>query len=156
MDAIGIHPYPVIYKANDQPLGWDPARVETVLDALRSVRDAAGGRAKSLWITEVGESTTTQPGFAPAVSPSVQARDLVAVARSLIRDPDVAVAIIHTLLDSYPDLAQDTITNVAGSLTGFDVFYNEANEGFGIFTPSRAPKPAACALSPELGGSLRC
>jgi hypothetical protein len=30
------------------------------------------------------------------------------------------------------------------------------NTGFGIFTETGTPKPAACALSQLFGGSLRC
>jgi hypothetical protein len=89
----------------------------------------------------VGESTATQAGFPPAVTPAQQAADLVTMVRAAKADGDVPVMIIHTLQD------QAVGTNDA---------FNAVQAGFGIFTSSFAPKPAACALSDELGGSLRC
>jgi hypothetical protein len=49
--------------------------------------------------------------------------------------------IIHTLQDQ-----------AAGTPDAF----NAVQQGFGIFTATNQPKPAACALTNLLGGTLNC
>jgi hypothetical protein len=154
MDGIGTHPYPyAVDVAGD--LVWDPPAMTATLDRLRSARDAAGGK-QTLWITELGESTTTQSGFPPAVSPEKQAADMQTMLRTAIAAPDVPVVIIHTLTDAPHNTAEGTVSAVIASLTGITVSYVQINGGFGIFNETQQPKPAACVVSRELGGTLAC
>jgi hypothetical protein len=139
MDAIGSHPYPEEYGA-DGPLRWDAAQMEHWLNRLRSVR-AAAHASQPIWITEVGESTATQPGAPPPVSLSQQASDLVTMVRAVRSDSDVPVMIIETLEDQSP---------------GYPDPDNGLLAGAGIFTDEFTPTPAACALSVLLRGSLKC
>jgi hypothetical protein len=140
INAIGAHPYPITITPNGSEI-WDPAAMEQSLQRLRAVRNNAGAAATPIWITETGVSTTTQPGFPPAVTPSQQAADLVAMVHTVQTDSDVPVMIIHTLQDQ-----------AAGTPDAF----NAVQQGFGIFTATNQPKPAACALTNLLGGTLNC
>jgi hypothetical protein len=154
MDGVGTHPYPYgVDAAGD--LFWDPPAMTATLDRLRSARDAAGGK-QTLWITEMGESTTTQSGFPPAVSPAKQAADMQTMLQTAVAAPDVPVVIIHTLTDAPRNTAEGTVSAVLQSLTGITVSYVQINGGFGIFTDTEQPKPAACAVSRALGGTLAC
>jgi hypothetical protein len=56
-------------------------------------------------------------------------------------DPDVPVMIIQSLQDQ--------------SIGAADAF-NGVNAGFGMFSSSGVAKPAGCALSAQLHGSLSC
>ncbi|MHB8656598.1 MAG: hypothetical protein ACYC91_01385 [Solirubrobacteraceae bacterium] len=96
---------------------------------------------KPFWITEVGESTATQAGFPPAVSAVQQGLDIVTMFRAADSDSDVPVMIVHSLEDQ---------------LAGYADSFNGVQQGFGVFTSSWAPKPAACALSALLHGPLVC
>jgi hypothetical protein len=155
IDAIGVHPYPVLYG----PLGairWDPAQMERWLQRIRAVRDAAGAASEPIWITEVGESTTTQPGQTPAVTSAQQATDLVQIVRAAKADPDVPILIIHTLDRAPANLPQDVLINLLGPVLNYNGYGEEVNAGFGVFNPDGSPAPAACALSREFQGSLGC
>lgn len=139
MDGIGIHPYPRTDSLDPTPRVYDPALLDGILAGVRATRDAAGDSATPIWITEIGESTTTMPGFPAAVSERGQASDLVALVRAIRAAPDVRVAIIHRLVDLPIELGGP---------------YGAVEGGFGVFRTDGSPKPAACALSRELGGSL--
>jgi hypothetical protein len=134
LDAIGLHPYPW------QPDGtgwyvWSPISLANTLDRDRAVRNSFG-LSKPFWITEIGESTATQTGFPPAVSPQQQRTDLVAMLQMAQAAPDVPVFIVHTIMDFFST--------------------NPVESGFGVFTYTGAAKPAACGLSAALGGTLHC
>jgi polysaccharide biosynthesis protein PslG len=134
MDAIGIHPYPEIHTNDMTAIGWDAAQMELTLARLRAVRNAAGGN-QPIWITEVGESTATD-GPLQAVTPAQQATDLLTLIRTAQHDPDIPVMLIHTVQDGPSD-------------TG-------VSAGLGVFDVNGNPKPAACALSSQFGGSVSC
>lgn len=146
MDAIGVHPYPS-QRRPDGTQRWQAASALRTVRHLHAIAAAAGFGRLPVWITEVGESTATQPGFPPAVTPAQQARDLVAIIRAATRSRLVRVLVIHTLGDARPTPAQPA--------TG-DAAYNGVNSGFGVFDADLHPKPAACAIGRELGGTLRC
>jgi hypothetical protein len=155
-DGIGVHPYPIEFDpATLRPLRWSVAAFTRAIDQIRASRDAAGQQRQSIWITEVGESTTTQPGFAPAASLSQQSADLSAIAQGAIAAPDVAVVIVHTLVDLAPNPLLDLL-GATGPTLGTGLSYNGVNEGFGVFTADGRPKPAACALAAVFRGSLSC
>jgi hypothetical protein len=132
MDGIGTHPY---------LSATDPNVLEQTLTRLRNARAAAADASTPLWITETGLSTRSQPGFSPAASEPQQARDLLVALQSVARDGDVRVVLIHRLIDR------------PASLGGA---YAAVESGFGVFHSDGSPKPAACALSRELGGKLNC
>jgi VCBS repeat-containing protein len=142
MDGIGIHTYLFAGGTRaDDPAYYNPAAIRASLDRLRTVRDAAGDEATALWITEAGESTSTQDGYPPGASESQQAADLVAVVRLVKTMPDVRALVIHRLSDT---------TVSSGGLFGL------LESGFGVLRSDGTPKAAACALSGELGGTLSC
>jgi hypothetical protein len=155
MDAIGVHPYPVVYGSGGA-VGWDPAQMVRWLRRIRAVRDAAGATSEPIWVTEVGESTTTQPGQPPAVTDAQQAADLVQMVRAAESARDVPVLIIHTLDRAPPNLADDLLINLLGPVLNYNGYGEEVNAGFGVFNPDGSPAPAACALSREFQGSLGC
>jgi polysaccharide biosynthesis protein PslG len=141
MDAIGAHPYPRI--GGDVSGGrprYDLAATEQALNRLRSVRNAAGHPRTPIWITEVGVSTASAPGFPPAATELQQAGLLQALVRVAQRDSDVRVEIIHRLIDT-------SRAQAGGPLGVFD-------SGFGVFDSSGRPKLSACVLSRIFGGSL--
>jgi hypothetical protein len=107
----------------------DAGEEEQDLTALRAVRDAAGDGSKPFWITELGESTAN-------VNESQQATDLVAMIKDARADNDVAVVLIDRLIDPSTDGGIDP--------------------GYGVFRSDGTPKPAACALSALLDGTLSC
>jgi hypothetical protein len=131
MDGIGIHIYPAAGTA-----GGDANEMENELDAVRAIRDAAGDTATPIWITELGVPTTD-------VTANEQAEDLVALLQGAALDADVPVVILHRLID--PPVAS------AGSQA-----YGGDEPGYGVFGSDRAPKPAACAISALLHGTLGC
>jgi hypothetical protein len=156
MDALGVHIYPSDYGPNDLPLRWDPAAMAAWLNALSPVRNAAGAGAEPLWITEMGVSTATQPGFPAAATPAEQSADLVAMVREAQADPEIPVVIIHTLQDESTNLAAELLASLMGPMVGMDAYYNQVAAGFGVLDADGTPKPAACALSVALHGSLSC
>jgi hypothetical protein len=155
MDAIGLHPYPIVY-GSDAAIGWDPAQMVRWLQRIRAVRDAAGAASEPIWVTEVGESTTTQPDQPPAVTNAQQATDLVQLVRAAESERDVPVLIIHTLDRAPPNLPDDLLINLLGPVLNYNGYGEEVNAGFGVFNPDGSPTPAACALSREFQGSLGC
>ncbi len=140
INAIGIHPYPILWGSDGSQL-WDRPQMEQTLQRVRNARNAAGASSLPLWITEVGESTSTQPGFPPAVTAAEQASDLAAMVASVRADADVPVMLIHTLEDQP---------------AGYNDPNNGVAAGFGVFSSDGTPKPAACALSLAWHGSLTC
>jgi polysaccharide biosynthesis protein PslG len=134
MDAIGAHPYPIAFAPGGSS-HYDVGATEEDLDRLRAVRDAARDSSTPIWVTEMGVSTASGPGFPAGVDPSTQADDLVDLAHEVGHDPDVPLALIHRLVD---------------------VPSASVQAGFGVFQANGAPKPAACSLSGDLGGSLTC
>ena len=139
MDALGVHIYPSDY-VDGAPARWDPAAMPTWLAELESVRAGAGADTP-IWITEMGVSTATEPGWPAAASPAQQAADLVSMIDTATADPSIQVVITHTLEDQ---------------TLGYDDADNDIQAGFGAFTSTGAPKPAACAISRAWGGSLTC
>lgn len=144
MDGIGIHIYPTV---NDQ---WNPAGFEPVLNKVRAERDAAGATQKPIWITEAGESTSAAVGWPVPISEEQQARDLITIINAAKAADDVAAMMINTV-----DEAPVFWGTVFGGMAYF-------NNGLGVFrslSPTEEktePKPAACAISQEFGGSLHC
>jgi hypothetical protein len=139
MDGIGVHPYPVAGGWDGTPARYDLAALDDGLARVRTVRDAAGA-STPLWVTETGESTGTQDGSPPAATDAQQAEDILGIVRRLRAARDVRVALIHRLVDS-PGAQSD---------------YVALEAGFGVYRADGSPKPAACAISRELGGSLSC
>jgi hypothetical protein len=129
MDGIGIHIYPTAGTA-----AGDVDEMENDLDALRAVRDAAGDAATPIWITEMGISTASETA-------TDQATELVSLVQQAAQDPDVPVAILHRLID--PPATSSTT-------------YAGQEPGYGVFDSDGTPKPAACALSAQWGGTLSC
>jgi hypothetical protein len=140
MDGLAVHIYPSDY-VNGTPARWDPAAMQQWLDALKPVRAAAGATSQPLWITEMGISTATEGGWPAAATTAAQATDLVAMIHIAQATPNVPVVIIHTLEDQ---------------TVGYDDPDNAINGGWGMFSAEGATKPAACAVSRELHGSLVC
>jgi hypothetical protein len=140
LDGIGAHPYPIVAGPGGRAR-YDLAAFEADLQRLRSVSDAADDSASPIWITEMGVSTASGGGFAPAATEAEQARYLLAMVRAARNDGDVRVALIHRLVDISPA--------IRGPLA-------RLQSGFGVFNSNRTPKLAACDLSHEFGGSLSC
>jgi hypothetical protein len=141
MDAIGAHPYPIA-GAPGGASRYDLDAMKGDLERLRAVRDAAGRSSTPIWITEMGVSTRSGAVFPPGLTGDEQAEALVAMVRATAAEPDVPVALVHRLIDT---------SSTAGSGARARL-----ESGFGVFRADGEPKPAACALSDELGGSLSC
>jgi hypothetical protein len=156
MDALGVHVYPSDPATANSPEVWDPAAMTRWLAAANAVREAAGAPSVPIWITEMGVSTAGESEFPAPLTPAQQATDLISMIRMAQADKQVGLAFIDTLQDADPDLPLDVLSNLGGSLIHDDVFFNAVIEGLGVFSDDWAPKPAACALSPIFGGSLRC
>jgi hypothetical protein len=140
MDGIGIHSYAVIATTNGAPAHYDVGAVEQTLDRIRVARARARGDGTPIWITETGVPTAAGQGSPVAASEAQQAADLLAIIRLVERDDDIRVLIIHRLVDP-PRESSGAI----GS-----------EPGYGVFRSDGAPKLAACELSAQLHGSLRC
>lgn len=141
MDAIGAHPYPLADAPGDRSR-YDLRAMEGDLQRLRAVRDAAGQPSTPIWITEVGISTQSAGDFPPGVTDAQQADALLALVAAAEQDPDVPVVLIHRLVDA-------RWAPGAGPVARLE-------SGFGVFRADGTPKPAACALAEEFGGSLSC
>jgi hypothetical protein len=76
-DGIGIHPYPIAGGWDGTPIRVDTSIVEQSLDTLRTARDAAGDSSTPLWVTEIGVSTQSLVGSAPATDETDQAAELL-------------------------------------------------------------------------------
>ena len=140
MDGIGAHPYPITQGGGSS--GYELQAMKDSLRRLRSIRDAAGDSATPLWITEMGVSTASAPGFPAGASEGAQADDLLTLVHALGQGERVPVALIHRLVDP-------PYTSSDGALAQFE-------SGFGVFNDDGTPKPAACELSREFHGSLSC
>ncbi len=140
MNGLGVHIYPSDYQ-NGTPTQWDPNAMTQWLSQLTPIRTAANATNQPIWITEMGISTTTQPGWPAPATPTQQATYLTDMIQTADATPNVAMVTIHTLQDTAAT-ASDPNPGVAG--------------GFGVFTGTFAAKPAACAVSAMLHGSLRC
>ena len=115
MDGIALHPYPGKRSPRNP-------RANLLVDIVRAVRDRSGHRDLRLWITETGY-TTQGPS---AVTESAQAEWLPEQVTTLLRAPDVAAVLVHTLADS--------------DLPGND-------GGFGLTRRDLTPKPAFGTLA---------
>ena len=98
MDALGVHIYPSDY-VNGAPATWDPVAMQTWLGQIGAVRSAAGEGSQPIWITEMGISTTTEPGWPAATTPQQQATDLSQMIQIAKANPSIRTAIIHGLED---------------------------------------------------------
>jgi polysaccharide biosynthesis protein PslG len=140
MDALGVHVYPSDY-VNGAPATWDPAAMTTWMDEIDSVRNQYGHASVPEWITEMGVSTATESGWPAAATPTQQATDLQTMLNFARTRPAVQVAIVHTLEDQS---------------AGYADADNSIAQGWGLFTSAGGQKPAACAVSKVMGGSLSC
>lgn len=131
-DGIGTHPYPIGTDQNGTEF-YDTALMEQTLARLRTARNHAGDTIP-LWITEVGESTWNGT---PTVTEAHQATDLITMLDQAKSDGDVRAFLIDRLIN----------TNVS---------WSPIDAGQGVFHADGTPKPAACAISATLGGSLHC
>jgi polysaccharide biosynthesis protein PslG len=140
MDGIGAHPYPL--DQSDPGSDFELEAMKDDLARLRSVESAAGDSNKPIWVTEVGLSTASAPGFPPGVSEDEQATDLRSIIHAVGTEGPIPVLLIHRLVDpAYPS---------SGDAFG------QWESGFGVYAHDGHPKPAACALSREFRGSLSC
>ena len=141
MDGIGAHPYPLAAVPGGGSR-YDLGAMEQGLERLRAVRDAAGNRRRRSgsprWASRPGPASV----FPPGVTEPRQADALLAMVRAAKEDPDVWLALVHRLVDA-------RWAPGAGPLA-------RVESGFGVFRADGTPKPAACALSHEFGGSLSC
>jgi hypothetical protein len=138
MDGIGAHPYPFGSPGE----GYDIDAMRADVQRLRSVRDAASDSSTPIWITEMGVSTVSAPGYPPGESEGGQEHDLLALVGAVLEDGKIPVALIHRLIDAPYSPSSDAVGLV--------------DSGFGVFRADGAPKEAACALSHEFRGSLPC
>lgn len=140
-DALGVHPYPgVADEAPDLPSDgtiWRPANIT----AVRSLMNAYGDSAKSIWFTEVGWSTHDNTGLDlsdPAsnwqrgVTPAVQADYLTRLLAFSAARPYVGAVFWYAERDR---------TVPAGSS-----FATVHNARFGLLDTALRPKPAWHAL----------
>jgi hypothetical protein len=141
MNGIGIHPYPVTNGSDGTAPHYDPAVMGQVLNRIRAVRAANHDASTPLWITETGVSTQSILGLAPAATDEQQAAYLSTMVNQIKHDRDGKVAIIDRLID--PPLDRGAA-------------YDALAIGFGLFNSDGTPKPAACAVSREYGGTLHC
>jgi hypothetical protein len=155
MDGLGIHVYPTDTQSNGSRV-WDPAAMSRWLQQAEDIGRSAGVSPVPIWITEMGVSTATESGQPPAVTPEQQASDLLSMIHLAQAGSDVRVAIIDSLQDAASDPIGNALNSLTWSLINFDVSYNGVEAGLGVYTNYWAPKPAACALSKAMGGSLTC
>jgi hypothetical protein len=131
LDAISLHPY---------PNSLDTGRVTRSLSQVRSVLREFGDTGKPLWVTEVGLSSKGQaPNF--VVTEQEQAQGLVDIYRVLRQQPDVKVALFHTLVEPI----SSWYSNPAD--------WRDHEVGYGVMRQNLTPKPAYCALATARGVS---
>jgi hypothetical protein len=155
MDGLAIHVYPTDTQSNGTKV-WDPAAMSRSLQQVEDVSTAAGVSPAPIWITEMGVSTATEPGFPPAVTPEAQADDLLSMIHLAQAGSNVRVAMIDSLQDAASDPIGNALNSLTWSLINFDVSYNGVEAGLGVYTNYWSPKPSACAISKAMGGSLTC
>jgi endo-1,4-beta-mannosidase len=129
LDAVSIHPY---------PNSLDTGRITRNLDQVRGVLREFGDTGKPLWVTEIGLSSKGS-GSSFAVTEKEQADGLVAIYRTLRQQPDVTVALFHTLVEPI----SKWYANPADP--------RDQTVGFGVLRQDLTPKPAFCALAAVRG-----
>lgn len=133
LDALSIHPY---------PNSLDSGRIVRNLNQVRGVLREFGDSGKPIWATEIGLSTKGS-GAHFFVTERQQADGLVAAYRTLRSQPDVKVALFHTLVEP----VSKWYANPADP--------RDQLVGFGILRQDLSPKPAFCALA-ALRGAAGC
>jgi polysaccharide biosynthesis protein PslG len=96
MNALGVHVYPSDPAADGRPEIWDPAAMTRWLAAANAVRKAAGAPSVPIWITEMGVSTSGEPGFPVPVTPARQATDLMTMLHTAEADTQVHLAFVDS------------------------------------------------------------
>jgi hypothetical protein len=97
MDAIGIHPYS--HSQDPAPAG---SFFRGLMASFKRIRDDAGDRKTPFWITEYGYHTASPTDG--GVTEAEQARYVPEIIRQTIHDPDVDVALVHSLVNFDVDL----------------------------------------------------
>ena len=131
IDALSFHPY---------PNSLDMRRITRNLDQVRRVMKQYGDSGKAIWATEIGVSTKGS-GSQFLVSERQQADSLVAAYRALRGEPDVNVALFHTLVEPVSKWYSDPADP------------RDQLVGFGLVRQDLSPKPAFCALAAVRGAS---
>jgi hypothetical protein len=124
MDGIAIHPY-----VHFDQIG----SLAGLVASLRAVRDANHDSRLSLWVTEIGLSTTGPRG----ISEAAQAGGLTRIYRILASERDVRAIVVHSLIEAPGN------RGVAGP-------------GYGVVRADLTPKPAYCSLRRLVGVRGRC
>jgi hypothetical protein len=126
---LGLHVYPGAAELGE--LRADGQFASTLAEA-RAVRDARDP-GRTLWITEVGASTTLERD-GEAVSETEQASAVLNALDALEAAPDIGAALVYTVVDRAPR-------------------WDPAEEGFGLVRrgPGFEPKPAYCAIAARRG-----
>jgi hypothetical protein len=155
MDGLAIHVYPTDTQSDGTRV-WDPAALSRWLEQVKEVVAAAGVPKVPVWITEIGVSTTSEHGWPAPATPQEQASDLLTMIQIAQADPDVRAMLVFALQDADANPAEDLVSQLGGALLNWDIFYNQALEGLGVFKTNWSPKPAACVISKAWGGSLSC
>jgi polysaccharide biosynthesis protein PslG len=135
-DALALHP-----GGGDQPFdarwpGVEPARSRFYfrhVEEVRALMEQAGDQRQA-WITEVGWATRRTPGGPPAVSPQVQADNLVGA--------------LELTRASYPWVAAIFVWNLNFAVLGPP---EDEKSAFGILKSDWSPQPAYLALQGYLG-----
>jgi len=137
--ALAVHPYPGL----DELAGSNAQGrfAQTIAAARAAIAAGDPDPGRKIWVTETGVSTTAPGPDGASTPPELQASALLFYLRQLQRAPDIAAALVYTMVDRPP---QETVSE----------------EGFGLVGrgPEFTPKPAYCALAQEYGNSLpdRC
>ena len=124
MDGIAIHPY-----VHFDQIG----SLAGLVASLRAVRDANHDSRLSLWVTEIGLSTTGPRG----ISEAAQAGGLTRIYRILASERDIRAIVVHSLIEA------------PGSR-------GVAGPGYGVVRANLTPKPAYCSLRQLVGVRGRC
>lgn len=131
--AVALHVYPGLDEVDGlRPTG----RFARTLGAARGAIAAHDPepRSRRIWITEFGASSTAPLPGAPAADPLArQASVILAGLAAFAAAPDIAAALVYTVVDRPP---------ASGGTRA-------SEEGFGLVTraPELAPKPAYCAVA---------
>ena len=137
--ALAVHPYPGL----DELAGSNPQGrfAQTMASVRRAIASTDPDPARKIWVTETGVSTTAPGPDGTTTPPELQASALRFYLHQLQLAPDVAAALVYTMVDRPP---QETISE----------------EGFGLVGrgPDFTPKPAYCVLAREYASELpdRC
>lgn len=134
MDGLGLHTYPVDVAPGQ--LTWSANQFAPILNEANRIQ-AGFGASKPLWITEAGCGSTVDNALWRSITPAQQAADCLTMISQAAARGDVRALYLQTL-DDDPDPAYGWIG------------------AFGLYAASGSPKPAACAISKQLKGSLNC